>query len=247
VEEDDDMKAAFGIQHPATGKTLAYWRLLFGVGCVAVGLVGITGFAIPETVCASENDFSPTITVLVYNYSQASPAMLAGAEREAGRIMRKAGLRAVWLECPNGRSTADPQEPCQRAIQATDIRLRVLSAPVQNKFEDAVFGFTVHPVLATVYYEHAVHRAESDDAEFEIPMILGGVIAHELGHLLLGSNGHSGNGIMRSHWEPRQVRQLMQGTLLFTTEQSQHMCVEARARMRLRARTPDPGLPAESD
>ena len=53
----------------------------------------------------AENDASPTITVQIYNYSLASPTMLVGAEREAGRILRMAGLRAVWLECPVGPFT----------------------------------------------------------------------------------------------------------------------------------------------
>jgi hypothetical protein len=229
------MKAVIRVQHPATGKTLGYWRLLSRVSFVVVALVGITGFALPETALAGANDYSPTITVLVHNYSQASPAILAGAEREAGRIMGEAGLRAVWLECPTGPSTADPNLPCQKAAEATDIRLRVLAAPVQTKAEDTVFGFTVHPVLATVYYEYAVRRAKSDHAEFEIPIILGCVIAHELGHLLLGSNGHSGAGIMRPRWEPRHVRQLLMGTVRFTTEQAMLMRAQARTRMRVQA------------
>jgi hypothetical protein len=54
---------------------------------VAVGLTGIVGLAFPETAFAGESDSSPTITVLVANYSQASPAILAAAEREAGRIL----------------------------------------------------------------------------------------------------------------------------------------------------------------
>jgi len=229
------MKAGIRIQHPATGKTLGYWRLLSAVSFVVLALVEITGFALPKTAFAGENDYSPTITVLVHNYSQASPAILARAEREAGRIMGEAGLRAVWLECPTGPSTAEPNAPCQKAAEATDIRLRVLAAPVQNEPEDTVFGFTIHPVLATVYYEYAVRRAKSDYAAFEIPIILGCVISHELGHLLLGSNGHSGAGIMRPRWEPRHVRQLMMGTLRFTTEQSMLMRAQARTRMRPQA------------
>lgn len=224
------MKAGNGTQHSAIGKTLRYWRLLSGVSFVVVALAGITGFTIPATALAGENDDSPTVTVLVHNYSQASPAILARAEREAGRIMVKAGLRVVWLECPRAASTADPPEPCQRAAEDTDMRLRVLSAPVQNEFGDSVFGFSNHPVLASVFYEHAVRRAKSDDAEFEIPMILGGVIAHELGHLLLGSNRHSDVGIMQPRWTRSQVRQLTKGMLLFTTEQSMLMRSEARRR-----------------
>lgn len=217
------------VQHPATGKTQRYRRLLSSVSFVVVALLGITGFAPPSTAFAGENDDSPAITVLVHNYSQASPAILARAEREAGRILGKAGLRVVWLECPRATSTADPQGPCQRAAEDTDMRLRVLSAPVQNTFGDAVFGFSNHPVLASVFYEHAVRRAKSDDAEFEIPLILGGVIAHELGHLLLGSNRHSHVGIMQPRWTPSQVRQLTKGMLLFSTEESQLMRARAES------------------
>jgi len=219
------------LQHPVGGKTLRYRRLLSGVSFVVLTLAGI---ALPGNAFAGENDYSATITVLVHNYSQASPTILARAEREAGRIIGEAGLRTLWLECPTGPSTADPNVLCQRAAEATDIRLRVLAAPVQ-KYEDTVFGFTVHPVLATVYYEYAVRRAKSDHAEFEIPIILGCVISHELGHLLLGSNGHSGAGIMRPRWEPRHVRQLLMGTVRFTTEQAMLMRAQARTRMRVQA------------
>jgi hypothetical protein len=108
--------------------------------------------------------------------------------------------------------------------------LRILPAPIQNKSQDAIFGFAVHPVLASVYYDYAQRRAILDDAEFELPVILGGVIAHELGHLLLGSDGHSAAGIMQPRWEPSQVRLLMMGTLQFTPEQSKRMGTEVQAR-----------------
>jgi hypothetical protein len=59
-------------------------------------------------------------------------------------------------------------------------------------------------------------------------IILGCAIAHELGHLLLGTNSHSGKGIMQRQWESNQFRQLMTGSLLFTTAQAQLMRAGAR-------------------
>jgi hypothetical protein len=53
--------------------------------------------------------------------------------------------------------------------------------------------------------------------------ILGTVIAHELGHLLLGSNSHSGVGIMRAHWQGEELRRLSRGGLWFTNEQAGDM------------------------
>jgi hypothetical protein len=129
--------------------------------------------------------------------------------------------------------TAVPQDPCQEPLEATDIELRVLSEPTQNRFQSTVFGFAVAPVLASVYYEYAVRRAKTDDAEFEVPIILGCVIAHEVGHLLLGSNSHSGSGVMQPRWEPKQIQQAMMGTLHFTPEQAKLIQAETQMRTRL--------------
>jgi hypothetical protein len=68
-------------------------RFLSGINlAVLAGLVGIVGLALPALAFGGEDE--PVITVQVANYSQASPAVLAAAEREAGRILGLAGLRA---------------------------------------------------------------------------------------------------------------------------------------------------------
>jgi hypothetical protein len=219
-------------QHSATGEAQRRKRrLLSGLSFgVLVGLVGISGFAFPQTGFVGEADPSPTIMVLVDNYTKASPGTLTRAEREADRILGKAGLRVVWLEC-RVPAISGSRGPCQKQLEASDIRVRILPMPARNKFKDSVFGFTFPPTLASVYYESAVRLARSDEAEFSAPIILGCVISHEIGHLLLGSNSHSGTGIMQPQWERKQVRQLMMGTLLFTSEQSKLMRAQARSRM----------------
>jgi hypothetical protein len=197
---------------------------------VAVGLIGLGSLALPETLLAAPNDGRPTITVQIYNYSPASPEIVARAEREAGSLLSAAGLQPVWLECPVKPPSFGPSGLCQNALLAGDLRLRILPASVQNKSQDSVFGFAIHPALASVYYDYAQRRPKVDDAEFEFPMILGGVMAHELGHLLLGSDGHSATGIMQPLWDPRQVRLLLMGTLQFTPEQTNRMILAAQAR-----------------
>jgi hypothetical protein len=107
----------------------------------------------------------------------------------------------------------------------------VLSEPTKNRFQDTVFGIAVVPILASVYYDYALRTAERDNAAFEAPIILGCVIAHEVGHLLLGTNSHSGSGVMQQRWERRQIRQAMTGTLLFTPEQAKLIQAEMQKRM----------------
>ena len=85
-----------------------------------VGLVGIAGLAFPGMAFPADNDASPTITVQIYNYSLASPTVLVGAEREAGRILRMAGLRAVWLECP---IVGIARRSCTLRVSDADVRV----------------------------------------------------------------------------------------------------------------------------
>jgi hypothetical protein len=192
-----------------------------------VGLVAITGLAFPATALAG-NAESPTLTVLVYNTAQAAPAILAGAEREAGRILGVAGLRVVWVDCLDQHSAADAQELCHKAREPTDVALRVLPGHIQGRLQDTLFGFVFPPALASVYYEYAGRLASTDG---EISIMLGCAIAHELGHLLLGPNSHSGGGIMHGEWGPKELQLALMGRLLFASQQAKLIQVEVRRRM----------------
>jgi len=56
-----------------------------------------------------------------------------------------------------------------------------------------------------------------------VDRILGSVMAHELGHLLLGLNSHSVTGLMRARWGNDELRCLDMGTLVFLPEQGKRM------------------------
>ena len=76
----------------------------------------------------------------------------------------------------------------------------------------------------TGYYSYVFQdRVEqlARDSHANRSEILGHVAAHEIGHLLLGSNAHSQMGIMCANWYGRQLRSAAMGTLLFTPQESQ--------------------------
>jgi predicted HD phosphohydrolase len=60
--------------------------------------------------------------------------------------------------------------------------------------------------------------------------ILACVIAHEIGHLLLGPNSHSPTGIMKAKWSADELRGAGWGRLLFTPQQAELIRAEVRAR-----------------
>src|SRR5436189_1501749 len=138
------MKIGTKEQHRAFGQAFRHQGILWlriRLG-IAVSLLGASNLASLDAVFAKVAEPSPMIRVRVNNYTQASPLIVARAEREAGRILGDAGLRKVWLDCPMERhgSAHLPQNPCLEPLEATDIVLRVLSEPTQNKLQDTVFG-----------------------------------------------------------------------------------------------------------
>src|SRR5262249_44633249 len=54
-------------------------------------------------------------------------------------------------------------------------------------------------------------------------LLLGHVIAHEIGHLLLGENAHYPSGLMKIKWNQNDLQRMVQGDLLFTAQQSQRI------------------------
>jgi hypothetical protein len=233
------MKVRIRLLHAAFKATIAndqshpLWQRLRS----AAILLGLLGLALANTAYCSQTESKPTLRVRVVNHTRATSGTLAQAEHEAARILGEVGLKTVWLDCPLVQTTVVPQDPCLQPVEGNEIELRVLSDKTRIGYQDNAFGFAVAPLLASVYYEHAERLAMIDDAKFELPIILGCVVVHEIGHLLLGYNGHS--GIMQSRWERKQVRQLMMGGLTFNTQQSKRMQTEVRTRM---SRMPNPAV-----
>jgi hypothetical protein len=63
-------------------------------------------------------------------------------------------------------------------------------------------------------------RAYSADLGMQASQLLGHVIAHEVGHLLLPLGAHSLAGVMRPEWDTKQVKSAAKGLLTFTPDQA---------------------------
>lgn len=202
---------------------------------IATALLVVLGFNCADGFFTRAAEPSATIRVRIVNYTEVTPDTIARAEREAGRIFHDAGLNVVWLDCPLRQTPVNPADPCQQPLGPANVFVRLLSDQTRKGIQDSVFGFAVLPALASVYYGTAVNLARSYGAEIDIPTILGCVMVHEIGHLLLGSNSHSETGIMQGQWGRKQVRELIKGDLLFTRQQSKLIRAEGQTRMSLEA------------
>ncbi len=156
------------------------------------------------------------VPVLVHDYAGVAPNVLARAEAEASRVLATGGVDVQWINCTD--SSTDP-EPCRRSPDATALVVQILPAQASTHGVEAeALGFAAPPdpnlpgKYAGVFFGRVASRAKG---ELSTEILLGHVIAHELGHLLLGVGGHARSGIMAGMWDSRALHQAARGELLF--------------------------------
>ena len=143
-----------------------------------------------------------TITVRVYDFYGLSADERAKALALAGETLAHADVTAQWLDCRRDDGGVAPPA-CLAALKDGELVLRF-----QRRTErgDHILGTAVvqedgPSVLASVYAGSVAERS----AKTGVPMstILGRVTAHEIGHLLIGTNAHAPSGLMQASWNLR--------------------------------------------
>jgi hypothetical protein len=164
------------------------------------------------------------VKIAVHNDARIPERVLMQAAHEASRIFQKAGVDSVWIVCQNSNlgSTAPPD--CLSPVDLAHLSLRIV--PWSSQLGDSTFGIAFLSeegvgVYSDVFYP-LVEKLHSD-CDASLSRVLGHVMAHEIGHLLLGSQSHSALGIMQPHWQRAELRRIGMGTLLFTAEQARSM------------------------
>lgn len=169
---------------------------------------------VPTTALGVDPKPDLAITVLVFNFRQVQGNTLAKAEDESGRILARAGVHVTWRDCPTGN------EPCLKG-QGRVFFLAIKAGPVQNEFLDTVSGYALLPHhLAVVHYDYLPRVPGRKRGTNETAMVLGCVITHELGHLLLGEREHSITGIMQADWGVAQIQSALESHLFFLPEEA---------------------------
>jgi hypothetical protein len=160
------------------------------------------------------------ITVVIYNSEAVPERELLAGETVAGQILRQAGVEVVWRQATHADTSPDPLE----------IPLHLLSTHPPN-LGPAVSGFAIlmpEGSYAGISYpavKRTAHTLQTDD-----PTILGAVMAHELGHVLLGTRDHSSNGLMVMRFGPREIAAAHHGELLFYRSEARRIRAEVARR-----------------
>ena len=178
----------------------------------------------------------PAIGISMYNYARIPESDLALARRTASRIFRQAGLEIVWADVPVAGGAEAALRRTGRRLGAADIRLRILSESKVPEWarDTRHVAFSLLPknggfgTITSIYSQRllAIARRETRPAG----LVLGCVIAHEVGHLLMGMRGHSRSDIMSFPVTGRYLSEASAGRLHFTLTQARRIRKAAEQR-----------------
>lgn len=168
------------------------------------------------------------MNVALCNLGGLRESTVANAKAETELVFRSAGTRVVWMDCREF-----PPSGAQARAPGFVVRLRTdFSPPPAGPMSLDTMGRAFIPeggagYLADVYFQTV--QAVAAQHMIDAGVLLGFVIAHELGHLLLGP-GHVQNGLMQGAWNGRQTQALRQRWLKFNKAAGDQIRSELRAR-----------------
>src|SRR5262249_16253173 len=122
--------------------------------------------------------------------------ILGHAKQTASWIFQQAGIEVLWIDCPTPITHKPPSYI--RAETYPVLRITIVPASIADRLHlpPDKLGVSLQPDRVFVLYDR-IDKVTSNTGAFYKPSVLGNVIAHELGHLLLPAEGHSQTGIMR--------------------------------------------------
>ena len=157
------------------------------------------GAAIMAGLCVATTPGLAAEAVVVVGIADAGcggfPGELEAAKTEASRTYSMIGVSLVWTDTGTKPTGSPPA-----ALDVTVVllsRARTDTFFMHRRLSSTVLG-VAPPGTRRIYVFCGRIRQRAFVMGEKAETILGRVIAHELGHLLLPGNGHSATGIMRA-------------------------------------------------
>jgi hypothetical protein len=172
---------------------------------------------------------SQEMNVTICNQGGIGESVVAAAKAETELVYDSTDVRIVWHACDDILASAHARNPW------FIIRLRGDKPPVKagsSSLDAMGKSFVVDASggnMADAYCLAVQSFAEQRHTEPGV--LLGFVIAHELGHLLLGP-GHTPDGVMQAVWGDKQSDALRQRWLKFSKESTRRIKLALLARTR---------------
>ena len=184
------------------------------ISLLAVGV--IASVLRPAEVVAQD---SPKITIAVYNRSKMRTSILTAGQSVAQEVLRRAAVESIWINCPVP-NTPEANPECSHPPNPSRLNLTVVPHWAGRVLNSDTLGLALEGEGFGSYCYVFQERVDELAAAAHISpgRLLGSAMAHEIGHLLKGSNSHSPQGLMSGHWYANELRDAAMGSLNFTAD-----------------------------
>jgi len=163
----------------------------------------------------------PAVRVWVIDAVRLEEKTLTAALNKAQVIFADTGVRVIWLRCPAQANQAE-LSGCQ-PDDTNKLFLRIVGQPASGFGSrhalGQAFSGEVGSQYATVFHDRVLAMVASRKPGTEA-LVLGHVIAHELGHLMLGTSTHSSFGLMAAGWSAADLERAPAGLLEFSSAEA---------------------------
>jgi hypothetical protein len=185
----------------------------------------LTVFTIrPVAIAAQSAAETPAarVTIRVYDTHGVSLDEMQRLLAESSATLGQAGLSTRWRLCRSPRHPA-AVDRCDDTLAAGERSVRIVESPSGSNLGQVLADCYVvkgagRGVLATVFGDRV--RAVAARTGITAAVLMGRSIAHEIGHLLLGSPDHSTRGLMRARWSDDELRRQRAADWRFTRQES---------------------------
>ena len=179
-----------------------------------LGLVGGATSGSSQTVA---------LQVRVYDYSGLSAEALRSFITGTQRILTGAGISAEVDTCPMGVAT-----PCEsRHGSSRQVTIRVVATAPRSyqKARCQHLGQSIADHEGGTYATVFLDLVEDAAANAGLPrmLVLAYATAHEVGHLLLGDDAHTSEGLMKANWKSEDFQAIALNRFHFSPRQAEEL------------------------
>ena len=144
------------------------------------------------------------VSVILATAPHVSPATRTALIREATGIWARAGVRLTWVApTTQTRGLSLRVLIVERTIQASPEDVSILGELVRGAGTTPVAMIAVD--RAATVAARALSARAPVDADQRLGLVLGRVIAHEIGHFLLAASPHQREGLMRARFPEAEL------------------------------------------
>jgi hypothetical protein len=197
-------------------------------------LVGALATAVIFATPAAAAVVDPELRVVLRTYDASAAGDLAPALATTTAILEHAGIAVTWVSCDAVFVRRD-EDPCLAPLGANELAIRFVRLPVHQMQEDVVaLGHSLVDTrlrtgsLATIYVNRVAALARR--CRVDARTLLGRALAHEIGHLLLGTSAHTASGLMRATWSQHELRSGRVDEWTFEPQEAESMREAVRVR-----------------